>query len=90
MGQFPQHQNEHKRLFTKDYENEAAFRRAQILGVCTATLLHFSCVQQFLANTIYSILPTFTRQTLAPVWSVKMGLLQGCFFSIGKMVYAAN
>ncbi|MFB0554274.1 MAG: hypothetical protein ACETWQ_13285 [Phycisphaerae bacterium] len=54
------------------------------------SFLHFSCAQQFLANTIYSILPNSPRQTLAAVWGVKMGLFQGWFFSIGKMVYAAN
>ncbi len=69
---------------------ESAFRRAQILGIFTATLLQFSCAQQFLANTIYSILPNFPRKTLAAVSGVKMGLLQGWFFSIGKTVFAAN
>ena len=69
---------------------ESAFRRVQILGVYTATLLQFSCAQQFLANTIYSILPNSPRQTLAAVSGVKMGLLQGCFFSISKTVFAVN
>jgi len=69
---------------------EFAFRRVQILGVYTATLLQFSCAQQFLANTIYGILPNSPRQTLAAVSGVKMGLLQGWFFSIGKTVFAAN
>ena len=69
---------------------ESTFRRVQILGVYTATLLQFSCAQQFLANTIYGILPNFPRQTLAVVSGVKMGLFQGWFFSIGKMDFAAN
>jgi len=69
---------------------ESAFRWVQILGVYTATLLQFSCAQQLLANTIYSILHNFPRQTLAAVSGVKMGLLQGWFFSIGKTVFAAN
>jgi len=56
----------------------------------TTTLLQFSCAQQFLVNTIYSILPNFSRQTLAAVAGVKMGLLQGWFFSISKTVFAAN
>jgi hypothetical protein len=54
------------------------------------SLLHFSCAQQFLANTIYGILPNFPRQTIPVVSGVKMGLLQSWFFSIGKMVFAAN
>jgi hypothetical protein len=81
----------------KDYENEPPScsnktnpNKANILGLYTATLLQFSCAQQFLANTIYSILPNFPRQTLAAVSGVKMGLLQGWFFSIGKTVFAAN
>jgi hypothetical protein len=81
----------------KDYENETTFRlkktnpnKANILGLYTATLLQFSCAQRFLANTIYSILPNFPRQTIAAVSGVKMGLLQGWFFSIGKTVFAAN
>ncbi len=59
---------------------ESAFRRVQILGVYTTTLLQFSCAQQFLANTIYSILPNSPRQTLAAVSGVKMGLLQKLVF----------
>ncbi len=43
-----------------------------------------------LANTIYSILPNSPSQTLAAVSGVKMGLLQGWFFSISKSVFAAN
>ncbi len=60
------------------------------MSVYTATLLQFSCAQQFLANTIYSILPNSPRQTLAAVSGVKMGLLQGWFFSISKPVFDAN
>ncbi len=50
------------------------------LGRYTTTLLQFSCAQQFLANTIYSILPNFPRQTFAAVSGVKMGLLQKLVF----------
>ena len=60
------------------------------LGRYTTTLLQFSCAQQFLANTIYGILPNFPRQTLAVVSGVKMGLLKGGFFSISKTVFAEN
>jgi hypothetical protein len=60
------------------------------LGRYTTTLLQFSCAQQFLANTIYGILPNLPRQTLAAVSGVKMGLLKGGFFSISKTVFAAN
>ena len=54
------------------------------------SLLHFSCAQHFLANTIYGILPNFPRQTLAVVSGVKVGLLQSSFFSVGRTVFAAN
>jgi len=90
-----------KSVFTKDYRKNDDFAvqqnkpnsnpiKANILGLYTATLLQFSCAQLFLANTIYSILPNFPRKTLAAVSGVKMGLLQGWFFSIGKTVFAAN
>ena len=69
---------------------ESAFWRVRILGIYKTTLLQFSCAQQLLANTIYSILPNFPRQTLAAVSGVKMGLLKGWFFSISKTVFAAN
>jgi len=49
----------------------------------------FLCSAIF-ANTIYSILPNFPRQTFAAVSGVKMGFLQGRFFSIAKPVFDAN
>lgn len=63
--------------FTTAWSSTARIRLSafQILGVHTTTLLQFSCAQQFLANTIYSILPTFPRKTWAAVAGVKMGLL---------------
>jgi len=54
------------------------------------SLLHFSCAQHFLANTIYGILPNFPRQTFVVISGVKVGLLQSSFFSVGRKVFAAN
>jgi hypothetical protein len=56
----------------------------------TARPLQFSCAQQFLANTIYGILPNFPRQTFMIVSGVKIGLLQELFFNIVKLVFAVN
>ena len=53
------------------------------------SLLHFSCAQHFLANTIYGILPNFPRQTLAVVSGVNVGLLQSSFISVGRTVFVA-
>ena len=74
----------------KPNQSQSAFRRVRILGIYTTTLLLFSCAQQFLVYTTYSILPNSPRQTVAAVSGVKMGLLQGWFFSISRPVFAEN
>ena len=89
-------------LLTKDYERNVIFAAPENKPKTNPnkpcpersrmdqSLLHFSCAQHFLANTIYGILPNFPRQTLAVVSGVKVGLLQSSFFSVGRKVFAAN
>jgi len=78
-----------KKNAAKGYEKTKP-KQTQFKPKQSQSLLKFSCAQQFVANTIYSILPNSPRQTLVAVSGVKMGLLQGWFFSISKTVFAAN